>query len=529
MQLVYNLFNEKVSLNTNEKAIYLPLGKAYFVFSQNKSSKYFGLNFWDKKFLDFNFSFPEIKKIELKENSFIINDQIKLIFENNKLKINKPIKIFLDTRYLYDFNPFNRKIEVLRVNDNKYTIKTNLRDLSFNGNLKLKKEWKPFNFSLDERRKDGKEWWLFYLGDFKGIIEFPFEFKNKKEEYSKKENLINEILKKATNKYLKLSFKLAFRNLMDKEVGRPWFFQDWKRDYLISLNAFYYLDEISFIKEKIFYYVSLLKRYMKNNKLFHIDELGLLIKKIKDFWFLFNEEEKEYLIKNLLLLHYTAPIYNEKGETWMDSINREGFSIEVQALFYEGFSLLEKYDKEFSYLKKKIEETVKHIIFHGYILDGLERFEIRPNFILAYYFSPELAKKLEFDKYFDKSFNQLWLEWGGVSSLSTCNPLFYEEHTGIDSKSYHSGDSWYFLNNITGIILIDKYLKEKNKKRKKDLEEKIIRLLDSALRDILLLFIPSGHSEISSAKKQESFGCFDQLWSNATFIEFVIKYLNYFS
>ncbi len=535
MQIIYEIFDELVSLTTNEKASYLPLGKSYFVFSQNKSSKYFGLNYYDKKILDFNFSFPEIKKIKIKENALVINDNIMLNFHNNIIKISSPIKIYLDPRHLYDYNPFNRKINITHETSDCLSLSTNEYNLKFEGIFEKKvKKWVPFKYSLDKRRGEKEEWWLYYLGDFKGEIKVPFNFNDKKKEYFSKREIINSYFSKGkTNNYLRLAFKISCRNLLDKQVGRPWFFQEWKRDYLISFNAFYYLNEITFIKHKVFYYISLLKEYIKNHKLFHIDEIGLLLKKTKDFWFLFDENEKEYIINNLLDLHYTAPIYNEKGESWMDSIDREGISIEIQALFYEGFELLKEYDNEFKYLQQKIEKVVNEMLFHDYILDGLERYEIRPNYILAYYFSPKLAEKIGFDKYFFNNLEQLWLEWGGISSLSKYCPLFYKKHTGINSKSYHNGDSWYFINNITGTILL-KFLEKYNNKNKKNnkkekIEEKIFKLLNSSIRDILLLYIPSGHSEISSSFEQESLGCFDQLWSNATFIEFVIHYLKQYN
>lgn len=539
LKITYNLFGESIRFDSNEKlGVYLPLGKAYLSLS-NYASKYFGLNFGEYKILDLNNVFS-LDKIVIKEDSVEL-DNVKLLFYDNKMLISDYIPILLDIRHLYDYNPFNRSIRIEEKNNKLYVYSNTpislvlegqfkkvddnelnklkslkiINDYSFDGNF----FWIKRIYELDKRRGEKREhyeWYTLFLAYFKGEISFNFYFKDKKQEFYSLNKHFLEKIEKIENKYLRLAFKILVRNLMDKTVGRPWFFQEWKRDYLISLNAFYLIGEKSFVKNVLLSYLKRAHDSYKKNKLyleFKPDEFGLLLNKIVKFWDLFDEKEREFIEEKILSFDFHAPVYNSKGETWMDSIDREGISIEIQALFYDFFDFFEEKVKEFSYYKKIIEKTVRSMIINDYIIDGLERFEIRPNFLLAWYFSENLAKKLGFRDYLENNLEQLFLDWGGISSLSKCHPLHYKEHTGIDSKSYHNGDSWYFINNITALIL----LKEK-------LIEKAYKIIDASLNDLFLKFFTGAHSEISSASKQESFGCFDQLWSNATLLE-VLSFL----
>ena len=87
------------------------------------------------------------------------------------------------------------------------------------------------------------------------------------------------------------------------------------------------------------------------------------------------------------------------------------------------------------------------------------------------------------------------------------------EHTGQGGESYHHGDSWFWLNSLAALSLhrIDK-------KRFKGNIEKIVH---ASAQEILWSGALGCHAELSSAKKLESRGCFNQAWSNAMFIELI--------
>ena len=542
MKVELNLNGKNLKLNSKSKGVYLPLGDAYFITS-NYSSRYFGLIWKEFKIFDFNNVFP-LKHIKVKENELFI-DGYTFVFKGNKMIVDNFIPILVDLRHLYDTNPFNRKYRFYK-SKNFFVLESDIGKITFKGHFKEKTEkdikklvndkiinnysfdgkyfWIEKTYSFDLRRKDLSNWYVLYLFDFKGEIEFWFEFKDKKEE-------IKSIkLPNLNNNFLKMAYLLAARNLLDKQVGRPWFFQDWKRDKLLSLNAYYILNEDKFVKEIIFNYFK--EAYYSNKqgnlfRNFHTDEFGLLLKRIVDFWHLFNDNEKGLIKEKLFSFDFLAPIYNKKQDTWMDSISREGISIEIQALFYEFYKFMEEEDKEFLILRKKLEKIGKEFIKNDLIIDNLEEQKIRPNFILAAYFSEEFAEKVGIYKFFKNTLRQLMLNWGGVASLSFCDVEHYKEHTGIDSKSYHNGDSWYYINNLTALIILRDFEKFKDIVyycEDFDLMKFAYKLLNASLEDLYNQFIFGAHSEISSAIKQESLGCFDQMWSNATLIE-VLKFL----
>ena len=86
-------------------------------------------------------------------------------------------------------------------------------------------------------------------------------------------------------------------------------------------------------------------------------------------------------------------------------------------------------------------------------------------------------------------------------------------HSGSDNKSYHRGDSWYFINNIvaTQLYAVDS----------KEFAVKIQSILDASLKDLFFSGVIGGSSEISSAGMQTGEGCLNQSWSSATLIELI--------
>ncbi|MEO2154480.1 MAG: amylo-alpha-1,6-glucosidase [Nanoarchaeota archaeon] len=538
MKIDLKIQNLSLKLNSGAKGVYLPLGESYLVIS-NFSSKFFGLNWKEYKILDFNNIFP-LKKVKIAGNELII-DNVSLKFEKNKLTISNYIPIFIDLRHLYDINPFNRKYNIKeeRKEENKekeFILNSGILNLRFKGDFKLvNKEkvdhllknniilnyskdekgfyWIEREYSFDKRRKDNYKWYVLYLFDFKGKIIFPFEFKDKEKELNNAiKGEIQGIIRKFQNNNLKIAFLLAIRNILDKQVGRPWFFQEWKRDFLVSLDAFYLFDK-EFVKDKLMnYFLELLN---ENN--FHTDEKYLLLARLIDFWHLFDEKEKSFIKNKIFNLEFSVPIYNLKGDTWMDSIDREGISIEIQFYAHKFFKFFENEEREFYYLRKSLEKEIKKFLFNDFILDNLNNYEIRPNFLLAWYFNKELFEN-KFLDYIMNNLKQLLLDWGGLTTISFCYPLHYKVHTGIDSKSYHNGDSWYYLNNIAAYLFLNFYKENRGKSIAKFLKKEALKIINASLNDLFNQFIFGAHSEISSAYKQESLGCFDQLWSNATLI-----------
>ena len=211
---------------------------------------------------------------------------------------------------------------------------------------------------------------------------------------------------------------------------------------------------------------------------------------------------------------------NAPKETWMDTDfgddGRGGFRIEIQALRLNMFRLM--YDltlnRKYKILENTLKIQVRHKFWNGKILaDGLNDFTIRPNIFIASYIYPELLHPKEWETCFENSLKSLWLDWGGLSTIDKNNKLFTDTHTGEINKSYHRGDSWFWLNNLAAVEL--------NKINPKKFQNQIQKIISAGTEDILWKGCIGCASELSSAKELTSQGCFNQAWSDAIYIELI--------
>ena len=180
---------------------------------------------------------------------------------------------------------------------------------------------------------------------------------------------------------------------------------------------------------------------------------------------------------NLLLKQHTKNglTINSQQETWMDTKHtpRSGFRIEIQALRLSAYNFLFKLTNERKYQKLELElkAKVKQKFWnHPILADGFNHhpdFTIRPNIFLAYYLYPKLLEQEEWKICFNYALRKLWLNWGGIATINKNQGQFKDTYSGENPESYHNGDSWYFINNITAISLsrLDKKLYKKYIKR----------------------------------------------------------------
>ena len=298
------------------------------------------------------------------------------------------------------------------------------------------------------------------------------------------------------------------RNKKQVSAGLPWFFNVWARDTFISMKALFNKDESAFWKVCF-------QNFNDFNQT--ADSAGWLFKRIGER--LENKKVNEIIVWKLMkLLEKALENLDESisKNTWMDSIDRAGERIELQALKLYMLKLAYILTKEASY---KIAETglkfnVKEKFWNGkFLFDGPNDQTIRPYVFLACYIYPELLEQKEWQTCFDNALNALWLEWGGIATIDKTSPYFNANHTGEISQSYHSGDSWFFLNNLTAIVL-----KRNNPERYRDYIDKII---EASAKEILTMGAIGCHTELSSASRLASEGCWSQSWSNALFVELV--------
>ena len=316
-------------------------------------------------------------------------------------------------------------------------------------------------------------------------------------------------------------------------AGLPWFFQFWHRDEALSLHQLFKLDKK--IGEEI---VNLqLDSILKNDafrkqrfpdspqELQSADALGFLARACYE---IFGEDRISKTARKDIVKKFEKTVpkllkertqdglaQNHANETWMDSLDRSGACIEIQAGRLALYKLLytETDNDQYKILLDDMVKAVKERFYRdGVLWDTADSKTVRPNVFLAFYLYPELMTNEEWEKCFDQILPELYLEWGGIASLSRKDEKFLASDTGENSPSYHNGDSWYFMNNLvaTSLYLINpaKY------------SEYINGIMDSSTKEILYMGTIGHHSEISSASAQESAGSEIQLWSSAMYLEF---------
>lgn len=345
-------------------------------------------------------------------------------------------------------------------------------------------------------------------------------------------------------------------------AGLPWFFQIWSRDELISLGGLYSIVKRHKDEQLLQDLKRILKRYVKGvtngsvtnrypySELGSIDAIGWLAKRINDFLKLTKSLKQLYTLFTIeeLVLWFDTLVgaledakkkhmknglfFNKSCETWMDTKyqdeGREGYRIEIQALFYTMYDAIislgklidsEKtliYRKEQHEFRRRVKEKFIRKDFAGLLLDGLdenmhEDRTYRPNVFLAAYIAPDLLLHSQWSKVFEKYLEELYLPWGGVSTINEDNSLFQPTYTGEDNRSYHRGDSWYFVNNIVAMVLY------KHNVTKYELQ--IRKIMIASAKDILEFGFAGHASELSSASVHDGLASLAQAWSSATFVE----------
>ncbi len=330
-------------------------------------------------------------------------------------------------------------------------------------------------------------------------------------------------------------------------AGLPWFFQVWTRDEAISLGAFIQEGKhLLYAKNRLIDYLKALlpdgriPNRVPSSMLGSADGVGWVFLRLGELLrvpaadLLFSMEEIGWIYFKLgealqrldRTYGYDPLIRNAPFETWMDTgpenDSREGFRLEIQALQLSmldlacrlGDILGVQHDHAEAYAR--LRDAVRGIFFQGNLLmDGRGDPTIRPNVFLAYYIHKDILKPAEWEAVFDAALPHLWTGWGGLATIDKRSPLFCDRYTGSDNRSYHRGDSWFFVNNIAAWSLADCNAK----KYRKRIEE----VIEADVRQMLFSGVLGASSELSSASALAAEGCWNQAWSDATFIELMEK------
>lgn len=527
---------------------FLKKANSYIVLSTKDFTSYQGLYFlddnleffkfiesinYDKELINIEFSDNFVKRIFKDGFDEFYFKEDKLVFKSSFEKN----KVTLDFRHVHDFDDkgriykLNKENNVLTVNYDKFED-NNLEKKNYSLTLKIKgdfsfeysENWKKITYEYDLRR--GTKAYLF-LNDGLTLIGKSFEITSN---FSIREDVNQGVYAPLDN----LVFKQGIF------AGLPWFYQYWARDELISIKPYILKNKKNFVKKILLRHLDridaegLVKNRYPESMLGSIDASGWLFKRINeciDLNFFSKDELKLIYEKNFFCIQNIQSrvknnlLYNKFKETWMDTSyndgGREGFSVEIQFLYFEILKTnsllskkLEKQDvskEKISLLKKAINEVlVQEDVLYDNFNNSLDK-TMRPNVFLAYYINSDLVSKQVWEKTFDNVLNECWLEWGGLASISKKNSLFQETHTGMNNKSYHRGDSWFFVNNIAAISML--------KLNKQKYYNYIKTIFDASTFEKNNLGFLGQCAEISNAKNLSSEGSFAQAWSASTLFE----------
>lgn len=382
------------------------------------------------------------------------------------------------------------------------------------------------------------------------VSEAKYVFRNLKQLKEEKEQHIAGIIhrRRIPDEEVSVAYQCAVNALdsllVDDEglaAGFPWFFQFWARDELVCAKALIEIGEYGLVKKMLFRHLDMISpdgsmpNKFPDPDINSADAVGWLFMRFEDFISILEKKGvlKKYLSRKDLIyisdrLHDAVSsiiksrtenglVVNGPKETWMDTSfkedSRDGARVEIQALMLSMLRLFRRLSRE-DIFEIELRETVRSELFDGKMLaDGKNDFVARPNVFIAAYACPELLSPKEWKSVFDSILPKLWLEWGGLSSIDKSHQLYTSAHTGQDSRSYHRGDSWFWVNNLAAIVLA--------RLDRKKYAKYISRILHASVREMLYMGITGYSAELSSASELKSQGCPAQAWSSAMFIELV--------
>lgn len=522
----------------------------YVYFSNQPVSKYQGVFFNDKfrmfrviESIDLPFPVTKVinnfysvarERASITEDFFMPHNFDSFVYSVKNF--NDFITFNLDCRESYEGESLNRvyniypeqgKLVVEYMKENSYRFFLVVGGFTAFENVR---KWKQVFYPFDFKRHSDANRFVFSAFKLKGSC-FVFSFSNDKykalKECSYMLNNHKNLRKKqeksliykgfVKNREVRMAYNSALNSLnsllvnIDGKVGLfaglPWLFQFWTRDELISLKSLSKIVNVKPILERTLLDLlpdgSLPNRFPPSS-LDCADGVGW-------FYFRFNKKTKLKEVVDALIKYHTKDSLslNQPFDTWMDTLERPGARVEIQALRLFLYKLLG--DKK---LEKELASKVKTKFWNRVILfDSVNDQTVRPNIFVAAYVYPNLLSRNEWVFCFRNVLPRLWNEWGGLSTLDKYNPTFVDSYTGETNQSYHNGDSWFWINNLAALVM--------HNFDKKKFKSYIDKILEASTSEILYSGMVGHHAELSSSKQLDSNGCLAQAWSAALFVELV--------
>ncbi len=541
MNVTYSGFGSKNKSEVESSVFLLGNGKGGY-YLHDPDSHYGGFTLGLHPQLKICNAFPFTGEITLGPHWAMIGE-VSLVVYGNSLIIQSPkeFPLLLDIRKPYNRDTLGKQYSTEKAFNStiihyskkeKYEI-----SLAINQEITETGKWVKVTYAKDKERGDKETDYVYELGIIpagKTIITIG---KNPKRTLFRNNTVSQERIKITKGELV----KQALLDLWSGEhflAGYPWFFQNWSRDELISMKGIILADEKEKAKSRLLYWLhaidnqGLLPNNDAGSTLISADSIGWLFLRIKENLKLFDAKEKKKITSQLKevierqLEHHTKNglAVHKPFSTWMDTSpthdGRDGARIEIQTLRLSMYQFMYTLSKEKRYkdLEKELKQKVRETFFReGYLYDGDGDATKRPNAFLAAYIYPDLLTKQEWRTCFSHLLDALWLDWGGVATIDKHHPLFKNSHTGMDNKSYHHGDSWFWINNITAIVL----------ERSGWFEEYVQAIHRASTAELLQKGALGCSAELSDAKELCSKGCPSQLWSAATYMELLneLKYI----
>lgn len=532
----------------------------------------------------------------LEYESYTISPKGGFVYKTNS---HLPIQVHLDVRYFDDFSKFGKEysiyeengiiyIDFVKKDENSNIAYTEFIAISTPNVVytKIERFFEQYHKYDDERKTGSREFIFEALRIDSGGIDKQIlvAYANSKEELAeqlkvmqqldKASSLLNEELKPLTSTttsssvpmsvQTQLGYRVGVRKIFDfmhlsqlQEqskliAGLPWFFQEWRRDELLSLRAFLEIGESEFVKKKLIEICNSvdengeLKRLEIENSLKSPDSSLLLAKRIEDFIF-YEDKQGRYhihyedgtieLFHNTLTSIFNAILNNnwdstkelvkvEQGDWWRDTLDWVQYPLGMQVAMLNTISAL-------AILSRLIGNTIKceeYLDFEQYFKEHIKKVYLKKNHLydepeseivtgdvfLAYYNYPDLCKREEWVSIFKTTLKHTYLTWGGISSLSKYDSRFKDTYSGSDDVSYHQGDSWYFMNSLAALVL--------NHCDADEFKDEINTIIQTTTKQLLFQGTLGHIAEVSSANTSQSRGCSVQLWSLALYLELLIHF-----
>ena len=366
-------------------------------------------------------------------------------------------------------------------------------------------------------------------------------------------------------------------------AGYPWFL-DWGRDALISFEGIVLIPRrFQIAKEVLLTFIRDIKYGLVPNgysgydgrplynsadaSLLLFEQIRKYLEYTHDYEFLKNQAYDmlkkviEAYINGIDLDGNNIHLDNEDGllssgtpqiqNTWMDAkigdivvTPRNGKAIEINALWYNALKIMESFanlykekkkEKKYTKLKKKCKDSFikkynnkKRKCFDDLVGDN----SIRPNqlFAIGLHYPVVESNSVEAKTAFETVTKKLLTPYG-LKTLAKGEKCYREIYEGDQIKrdmSYHQGITWPWLLGIYSDSFLNIISAEKNKTKKKELEEQYSKFAqnveDTFYNEMYNRSTVGSISELyDSAKPYEAKGAFAQAWSVAEVFRIIEK------